>query len=297
MTTQATPTKTEPTTHTLDVPGATVTYDIRRNDSSTEPILMMIGSPMGASGFPTLASYFADRTVVTYDPRGVERSTKDDDTSESNPDQHAEDVHAVISALGGGPVDLFASSGGAVTALALIAKHPADVRTVVAHEPPLASLVPDHEAALAAVHDIRDTYQREGKGPAMAKFMKIVMHKGPITADFLAQPAPDPAMFGMSSEDDGSRNDVLLGQNLIGNNLYEPDFDTIRAAKTHLVIGVGAESDGELAHRGGESVAKRLGLTPVIFPSGHGGFQGDEYGMRGEPEAFAAKLREVLASA
>jgi pimeloyl-ACP methyl ester carboxylesterase len=285
---------TEPTTRTLDVPGATITYDVRSNDASTEPALVLIGSPMGAGGFQTLAGHFTDRMVVTYDPRGVERSTKDDDTSESNPDQHADDVHAVIEAAGGGPVDMFASSGGAVTALALIAKHPEEVRTVVAHEPPLASLVPDHEAALAANRDIRDTYLRAGKGPAMAKFMKIVMHKGPITADLLAQPAPDPAMFGMSSEDDGSRNDILVGQNIIGNTHYQPDFDALRSAPTRIVVGVGADSEGELAHRGGEAVAERLGTTPVIFPSGHGGFQGDEYGQPGEPDAFAAKLREVL---
>jgi pimeloyl-ACP methyl ester carboxylesterase len=283
------------TSHTLEVPGATLTYDVRANESSSEPVLMLIGNPMGASGFPTLAGYFTDRTVVTYDPRGVERSTKDDDTSESNIDQHAADVHAVISALGGGPVDMFASSGGAVTALGLVAKHPGDVRTVVAHEPPLASILPDREAALAANRDIHDTYLREGHGPAMAKFMKIVMHRGPITADFLAQPAPDPAMFGMSTEDDGSRNDVLVGQNIIGNTHYEPDFDAIRAAPTRIVVGVGAESEGELAHRGGEAVAERLGTVPVVFPSGHGGFQGNEYGMPGQPEAFAAKLREVLA--
>ena len=71
-------TRTEPTTHTFDVPGAVLTYDVRRNDSSTAPVLLLIGSPMGASGFPTLAGHFTDRTVVTYDPRGVERSTKDD---------------------------------------------------------------------------------------------------------------------------------------------------------------------------------------------------------------------------
>jgi pimeloyl-ACP methyl ester carboxylesterase len=282
------------TTHTLNVPGARLTYDVRANPSSPEPVLLLIGNPMGASGFPTLASHFTDRTVVTYDPRGVERSSKDDDTSESNIEQHAADVHAVISAVGGGPVDMFASSGGAVTALGLIAKHPGDVRTVVAHEPPLASVLPDRESALAANRDIHDTYLRSGHGPAMAKFMKVVMHKGPITADFLAQPAPDPAMFGMSSEDDGSRNDVLVGQNIIGNTHYEPDFAALRAAPTRIVVAVGAESEGELAHRGGEAVAARLGTDPVVFPSGHGGFQGDEYGMPGQPEAFAAKLREIL---
>jgi pimeloyl-ACP methyl ester carboxylesterase len=285
---------TETTSHTIEVPNATITYDVRANAKSTEPPLLLIGCPMGASGFVTLASHFADRTVVTYDPRGVERSTKDDDTSPSNPDEHAADVHAVIEAIGGAPVDMFASSGGAVTALALVAKHPEDIRTVVAHEPPLASLVADREFALAANRDIHDTYQRNGHGAAMAKFMKVVMHKGPITAEFLNEPAPDPQMFGMSADDDGSRNDILVGQNIIATTHYEPDFDALRAAKANIVIGVGVESGAELARRGGEAVAKRLGVEPVEFPSGHGGFLGNEYGQPGEPEAFAAKLREVL---
>jgi pimeloyl-ACP methyl ester carboxylesterase len=279
---------------TIDVPGATLTYDVRPNASSTEPALMLIGSPMGASGFPTLAGHFADRTVVTYDPRGVERSPKPDNSVESTPEQHADDLHRVIAALGGGPVDLFASSGGAVNALALVGRHPGDVRTLVAHEPPLAALLPDREAALAANRDIHETYLRAGHGAAMAKFIQIVTHKGPITAEYLAGPAPDPAMFGMSSEDDGSRGDPLVGQNIISCTAYEPDFAALKAAPTRIVIGVGAESDGELAHRGGEAVAERLGIAPVVFPSGHGGFLGDEYGQPGEPVAFAAKLREVL---
>ena len=143
-------TMTAPATHTLDVDGATLTYDVRKAESSTAPVLLLIGSPMGAGGFGTLAGHFTDRTVVTYDPRGVERSTKVDPASESTPEQHAADLHRIITALGAGPVDLFASSGGAVNALALVAKHPEQVRTLVAHEPPLASILPDREGALAA---------------------------------------------------------------------------------------------------------------------------------------------------
>lgn len=78
-------TTTQPTTHSLVVPGATLAYDIRRNAESTEPILVLIGSPMGAGGFPTLAGHFADRTVVTYDPRGTERSQKTDPMDPSPP--------------------------------------------------------------------------------------------------------------------------------------------------------------------------------------------------------------------
>jgi pimeloyl-ACP methyl ester carboxylesterase len=288
-------TMTEPTTQTLKVPGAILTYDIRpAASSSTAPVLVMIGSPMGASGFGTLAGHFTDRTVVTYDPRGVERSEKSDPASESTPDQHADDLHRLIAELGVGPVDLFASSGGAVNALALVAKHPEDVRTLVAHEPPAATVLPDREAALAACKDIRETYLRRGMGPAMAKFIAIVSHKGPITRDYIEQPAPDPAMFGLPTEDDGSRNDVLLGQNLITCTHYEPDFDALRSASTRIVIGAGAESDGELAHRAAVAVAERLGTPAVTFPSNHGGFLGGEYGQQGDPDAFAAKLREVL---
>jgi pimeloyl-ACP methyl ester carboxylesterase len=288
-------TMTAPTTHTLDVPGAVLTYDVRPNDASTAPVLLMIGSPMGAGGFDTLAGHFADRTVVTYDPRGIERSQKNDPTSQSTPDEHADDVHRVIAALGAGPVDLFGSSGGAVNALALVARHPDDVRTLVAHEPPAAQVLPDREAALAASRDIRETYLASGMGPAMAKFIAIASHKGPIPPDYVDQPAPDPAMFGLPTEDDGSRDDALVGQNIVSCTHYQLDFDALRAASTRIVIGVGAESEGELAHRAALAVAERLRTTPVTFPSNHGGFLGGEYGQTGEPDAFAATLREVLA--
>ena len=69
---------TEPTTQTLEVPGAVLTYDVRRSGTGDAPVLLLIGLPMGAAGFGTLAGYFTDRTVVTYDPRGVERSRRTD---------------------------------------------------------------------------------------------------------------------------------------------------------------------------------------------------------------------------
>src|SRR5919112_6653308 len=127
-----------------------------------------------AAGFGTLAGYVGDRTVVTYDPRGVERSRRTDGAARSTPEEHADDLSRLIAALDSGPVDLFASSGGAINALALVAGHPEQVRTLIAHEPPAAALVPDHEFALAACRDIHDTYLRSGLGPGMAKFIAIV---------------------------------------------------------------------------------------------------------------------------
>jgi len=288
---------TQPTTYTLDVPGALLTYDVRPSDSSTAPILVLIGSPMGAGGFGTLAGHFTDRTVVTYDPRGVERSKKADDTSTSTPDQHADDLHRLIAKLGAGPIEMFASSGGAVNALALVAKHPEQVRTLVAHEPPAAQVLPDREPALAACADVHETYLRAGMGPAMAKFIALVSYEGPIGPDYVGRPAPDPAMFGLPTQDDGSRNDPLLMQNMISCTHYQFDFKALKAASTRIVIAAGAEGTGTLANRAAVSVAARLGKTPVIFPSNHGGFLGGEYGQRGDPDAFAATLRKVLATA
>ncbi len=284
----------DPKTHTLDVPGAVLHYDVRSNDASTRPVLLIIGSPMGASGFVTLASHFTDRTVVTYDPRGADRSRRTDGAAETTPDEHADDLHRLITALDAGPVDIFASSGGAVNALALVAKHPEQVRTLVAHEAPASQELPDREPVLAACVDIRETYQRSGFGPAMAKFIALVSYQGELSSDYAGQPAPDPAMFGLPAEDDGSRDDPLVGQNIVTCNTYRHDFDALRAGSTRVVIGVGATSGQMIAGRAGLAVAGRLGTPPVTFPGGHDGFLGGEYGGMGEPDAFAATLHKVL---
>jgi pimeloyl-ACP methyl ester carboxylesterase len=285
---------TEPRTLILDAPGATVAYDIRdAEDGTTEPPLLLIGLPMDASGFRTLAGHFSDRTVVTYDPRVTGRSERTGNDPVT-PEVHADDVHRMISAMGGGPVDIFASSGGALTALTLVGRHPEQVRTLVAHEPPTVRVLPDSEAAMAATAKILAIYEGNGFGPAMAKFLALSSVRGPIPSDFADEPGPDPAAFGLPAEDDGSRADPLLA-NMVAVTHYELDFAALRATPTRIVIGAGAESEGEMAHRAALEVAKRLGTEAVIFPSHHGGFLGPESGYAGEPEAFAATLREVLA--
>jgi pimeloyl-ACP methyl ester carboxylesterase len=285
-------------THTLEVPGATLTYDVRPAEGSKELPLFLIGSPMGAGGFGTLAGHFTDRTIVTYDPRGNgERSIAHDPSTPITPEAQADDVHRLIEELGGGPVDMFASSGGAIVALALVAKHPGDLRTLVAHEPPLASLTADREHALGVNRAINATYKRSGWGAGMAHFIQVVSHRGLFTAEDVAAPPPDPAMFGMPPGDDGRRTDLMLGHSVLYLTSFEPEFAALKAAPTRIVIAVGEKSDGELAHRGGEAAAERLGAEPAVFPGDHGGFMGGEYGQPpGEPDAFAAKLREVLAA-
>lgn len=287
---------TEPTTRTLEVPGAVLTYDVHESDvQSGHRPLFIFGSPMGASGFAQLVPHFDDRTVITYDPRVMERSRLREG-GEVTVEIHGDDIHHVVEATGIGPVDAFGSSGGASAALAWVVEHPEEVGTMVAHEPPLTALLEDSETLHRVNADIVDTYLRSGSGPAMAKFIQLVMYAGPLPDDYLDQPAPDPAQFGLSTEDDGSRDDPLLRWNM-AMPPYHPDAEALHASGVRIVPAIGAKGEGTMARRGGEALAALLGMEPVVFPGDHGGFAVNEWSPDNDPAAFAQKLREVLDSA
>ncbi|MET8366458.1 MULTISPECIES: alpha/beta hydrolase [unclassified Micromonospora] len=283
-------------THTLAVPGVELVYDVRGPlpPGGGRPALLMIGQPMTAEGFDALAAHFTDRTVVTYDPRGLGRSVRTDGRSDHTPQQQAADLHLLIEALDAGPVDVFASSGGAVTALELVAAHPGDVVTLVAHEPPINAVLPDVTAAERAQAAFYEAYQAKGFGAGMAAFIAMTSWQGEFTDAYFAQPAPDPAMVGMPTDDDGSRDDPLLSKSSWAITDYQPDASVLTASPTRIVIAVGEESAGTYTDRTALGTAALLGQEAVVFPSHHGGFLGGEFGYAGKPEEFAARLREVL---
>jgi pimeloyl-ACP methyl ester carboxylesterase len=283
-------------THTLALPGADLVYDVRGPlpPAGGRPALLMIGQPMTADGFAVLASHFADRTVVTYDPRGLGRSERSDGGTDNTPQQQAEDLHRLIAALGAGPVEVFGSSGGAVTGLELVATHPEDVVTLVAHEPPINAVLPDAAAAERARAGFNDAYEQRGWGAGMAAFILMTSWTGEYTDAYFAQPAPDPTAFGMPAEDDGRRDDPLLSKRSWAVTDYRPDAAALRAAPTRVVIAVGEESANTYTARTAHGTAALLGQEAAVFPSHHGGFLGGDYGYAGKPEEFAARLREVL---
>ena len=284
------------TTHVLETPEVDLAYDVHGplpTEDGRAPLLM-IGQPMDASGFSTLAALMAERTVVTYDPRGLGRSTRKDGRDDMDPTVQAEDVDALVEAIGGGPVDVFASSGGAVTAFALVTAHPDDLGTLVAHEPPLIPVLPDAELAERARAAVRDAYESRGWGAGMAAFVVISSWQGEYTDDYFAQPAPDPAQLGMPTQDDGRRDDPLLSDRAWAVSGYHPDVAALTSAPTRVVVAVGEESLGGFTGRTAVATATLLGQQPTVFPSHHGGFMGGEFGYAGQPEAFAALLREVL---
>jgi pimeloyl-ACP methyl ester carboxylesterase len=284
------------TTHTLNTAEADIAYDLHGPLPTADgrPLLFMVGQPMTAGGFDTLVSYFPDRTVVTYDPRGLGRSNRKDGRVDNTPDLQAADIHALIEALGAGPVEMFASSGGAVTALALVATYPDDVTTLVAHEPPLMAVLPDSAAAERARAGVRDAYEANGSNAGMAAFIAMTSWQGEFTDDYFAPPAPDPAAFGMPTEDDGSRDSPLLSDRSWAITSYRPDVDALVAAPTRVVVAVAEESGNSFTGRSTRATADLLSQRATVFPSHHGGFLGSESGYAGQPEAFALKLREVL---
>ena len=153
-------------THTLRNAEADIAYDVHGPLPAADgrPPLFMIGQPMDAGGFDTLASHFPDRTVITYDPRGLGRSIRKDGRADHSPTVQADDVHALIEALGAGPVEMFASSGGAVTALALVAAYPHDVGHARGARTAADRVLPDSAAAERARAAVRDAYEAKRAG-------------------------------------------------------------------------------------------------------------------------------------
>ncbi|WP_285725198.1 alpha/beta fold hydrolase [Psychromicrobium xiongbiense] len=266
-----------------------ITYDVQGDLAAGVP-LFLFGAPMDASGFRQLAEQFTDRAIVTYDPRGAGRNPAG--TSDITTARHAEDVHRVITALGAGPVDAFGSSGGAVNLLTLAALYPSDLRMIVAHEPPSAPLLPDAGEIRAVVTDLKRTYEEQGDGPAMAKFIAFVMFDGIVPESYLDKPAPDPAMFGMSAADDGSRSNPLF-RNMPSIIVDPINTEALRALGDRLVLAYGVESGQTMAARGARAVAAEIGIVPTEFPGSHGSFH-DEPMYPGIPVEFGVRLREVL---
>ncbi|MGW7265058.1 alpha/beta fold hydrolase [Streptomyces sp. NPDC054842] len=265
------------TTHTLDVPGARLRYEVR----GSGPLLLVTGAPMPAAAFAPLADVLAgDRTVVTHDPRGIAGSPVDDPAQDSTPELRADDLAALLDALGTERADVFGSSGGAVTGLALAVRHPGRVRTLVAHEPPVLDLLPDAAERHAATEDIVETFHKEGVGAAWAKFMTVSGVAG--TGEEPPPPSGEPSAQDLA---DSAR---FFAHELRATTRYVPDIGALTSAPGRVVVGIGAASGPLLTHRTSTALAGLLGTPPVEFPGGHGGFTE-------RPEEFARVLREVLA--
>jgi len=279
-------TTTTYTKETLDVPGATLYYEVR---GSGPVLLMMPGGPADATTFRQIENDLAKRfTVVTYDPRTYSHSVLKEPVDDSRMVQvFADDAHRLLKKVAGDEKScVFASSGGATIALELIARHPEQLDTVVCHEPPSPSLLPNKAEARAGFDDVCDTCEKEGLFPAMQKFMVLVGVQG-------GPPQPDHEPTAEEKEHQAQmmvNMNYFFGRYIRNIGRYEPDLDAIAKAPCRVIGAVGEESDEttQLACAGGKRLAQIVGSEPAVFPGDHGGFDG-------KPKEFAVKLLEVLA--
>jgi pimeloyl-ACP methyl ester carboxylesterase len=285
-------------TDTLKVPGAGLHYEVR----GSGPVLLLIcPGIMDAAGYGGLAAALSDQyTVVTYDRRGNSRSALDGPPDQQRIEVHADDAHRLLAAIGTEPAYVFGNSSGAVIGLDLAARHPEQVRTVVAHEPIAFELLPDSARLSALFEEVNDIYLKEGVGPAMERFGAGMGMDGdpgpdeagpdepgadePGAAEPEFQPSPE-MMAAMARMQDNM--EFFIAYEVPPFSRHVPDIEALRAGSARVVVGAGNASDGEPPHRAALAVAERLGITAVEFPGGHGGFGTDS-------DVFAETLRTAL---
>ncbi|MGK5556346.1 alpha/beta fold hydrolase [Actinomadura kijaniata] len=270
------------TTGRLPVPGAVLHYQVR----GTGPMLLISQSGEGdADRSADLVDRLTDaHTVVTYDRRGLSRSTLDDPAGGVTLAEHADDVHHLLAALTDEPVAMLGCSLGAVIGLHVAVRHPGRIGTLIAHEPVAPRLLPApervrHQEELAHIQRL---YRREGLAPAL-RTMAEALGIDPARPDAEPGLTPQPmtprriANFGFFIERDFTAviEDAL-------------PVAELAAVPTRIVPAAGRATPRTVFdHRCAQELAALLGAEIVEFPGGHNG-------NTTHPRAYAARLRQVL---
>ena len=268
---------TSVTTSALAAPGVRLYYELRGDG----PLVALVGSPMHSAPFVPLAEHLAEQyTVLTPDPRGHFGSRLDDPDTDATPEVRADDLARILRHLDAGPATVFGSSGGAITALALLQAAPELVSTAIAHEPPLAELLEDEREAQRRIRDdILTTFRGGDEVAAIRKF--FAMTELSMPEDVFQQ------MFAHRDAAAIANDRFFYLHELEPTVSWRPDLDALRGLDTPLIIGIGDTSAGMFCDRASRALATELKIEPTFFPGGHGGFMEN-------PPAFAARLREVI---
>ncbi|MEV6674474.1 alpha/beta hydrolase [Streptomyces sp. NPDC051162] len=258
---------------TLEVPGARLHFEVR----GSGPLLLLIaGGGSDAAVFERAAAVLASgRRVVTYDPRGNSRSTLDGPPTDQRIETHTEDACRLLDHIGAAdePADVFGSCSGALVALDLAARHQDRIRSVVAHEPPAMTLLPDAERHLAFFDHVHEVFRRDGVAPALRE-LEVV---------FGGRPAPE-----LPEAHDNSA--FFLAHVVRPSTRFVPDLTALRGVADRIVPAGGHDSRTHAIHRPARALAERLGRALVEFPGGHAGYAK-------HPAEFAELLVGVLAAA
>jgi pimeloyl-ACP methyl ester carboxylesterase len=228
-------------------------------------------------------------TVITYDRRGLSRSTVVNPSAPAGIATHVDDAHRLLEAVAGEPARVVGFSMGALLGLELAARHPEQVRTLVAHEAPLPEFLPDgaRERARAEQVGVEETFKREGVVGAMRALMALAATDfGDRETDVeLPRPTGEPAAQHAANMAYFLTNDAPA--------VHRHRLDVgglervVKAGRVRIVAGAGVSDRGRWIHQCAEGLAARLGVELAELPGGHNGFVT-------HPRAFAARLVELL---
>ncbi|CAM3330467.1 alpha/beta fold hydrolase [Stackebrandtia soli] len=261
---------THTTTATLNVGDARLYYEVR----GSGPLLLMIpGAPADAGSLAGLAAQLADRyTVVTYDQRGLSRSGLTGTAEDQHVPAFSEDAYRLITSLGAAPAYVVGTSGGALTGLDLIARHPDRVRALIAHEPPIPELLTASARWRATFQEVHDTYRTDGVGAAMLKFMATIDGGAPPVMPDPSQLPPE--VLEMMGRIQGNM-DYFFSHVLLPVLSFEPDISALRSASPRIVVGIGVTSPAGVPLDSARALAELLDVKAVEFPGGHQGIAMD----------------------
>jgi pimeloyl-ACP methyl ester carboxylesterase len=260
------------TSQTLKVPGATLHYEVR----GSGPILLLIPGGNGDAGpYAPLAGLMADRfTVVAYDRRGFSRSRLDDPTDVPE-DRLGVDVADAIVLLDevGRDIDddraayVFGSSSGAIVGLEILGRHPTRIQTLVAHEPPLISLLPDGDEVFSFFDEVYETSKRDGVDAAMAQFSARVG----LDSEFPDTEGMPPEVADMIHRMHAN-NAFFLEHELRQYTKIVPDYARLQPESAKIMLVGGVESRDFLPYRPNVVLGERLARDVIDLPGDHVGY-------------------------
>jgi pimeloyl-ACP methyl ester carboxylesterase len=246
-------------------------------------VLLIIQGGSGDADTPdALASMLGSEfTVVSYDRRGISRSTLHDPRQAITVEQHTEDAHALLEELSPEPAFVFGSSLGGLIALDLAVRWPGRVQAVVAHEPPALDLLTSAEQESFA--ELRKTTAAialsEGTRIASRKFLREM---GVDSEDHEDDIEPPP-----SSRERSRNADFVLARESRATDRFRLDLGALRAMGSKIIPAFGSSSRACFPARCTFALSAALGRDTTELPGGHTG-----YVLR--PRAFAEALGKVL---
>lgn len=262
-------------TKTISVPGAVLRYTLR----GSGPLLLLIsGGEGGSEGYESLATILSDKyTVITYDRRGAPGSKLHDPSEAVTLVTHSEDAKQLLDAVSTKPVYVFGSSGGALVGLDLTIRYPAQVSTLIAHEPPVEGISDEFDRGQ---QEISEAFREGGVPAAMGRFF------GQFAVNY-EDLEPGVKLPPRDAQEAAIRGQALMLYTFRAVHEYRLDLDALKSVLQRVILAGGATSRSTPIYRCVQALASRLGAKVIEFPSHHVGYMT-------HPRAFAERLDEVL---